>query len=415
MLTAVFVSMKAYAQNIELLYSSQPSVTPALAVNGQFDVGVRTIKAVNPTQLNTDDFISIADRSLTLEAWYPAIAKKDSELAVYRDQTRSGKQFALQGNAYRNATINHEEKYPLVVISHGYTGYRTMMFYLGEHLASHGYVVVGIDHTDSTNKDINFGNNPSAGFASTLFNRALDQQFVLNYFSSNKPLGTAIDTNLAGLIGYSMGGYGGLNTFGACFDFTDKKLARFGFNDSQIEHVKPLLNYCSAKRNNSDSRWQAGILYAPWGGELNIHTTDSLANITAPILFITGDQDDVSGFENGTKKLFQQSNNQDKFLMVYENARHNIAAHPTPTAAFTNDLDIGHYFEPSWNIETINRINKHINLAFLNCYLKAEKQDCEFLPESDNITQTKQVDNSFSKAWPGFANRWGTGVRFYRK
>jgi len=99
MLTAVFVSMKAYAQNIELLYSSQPSVTPALAVNGQFDVGVRTIKAVNPTQLNTDDFISIADRSLTLEAWYPAIAKKDSELAVYRDQTRSGKQFALQGNA----------------------------------------------------------------------------------------------------------------------------------------------------------------------------------------------------------------------------------------------------------------------------------------------------------------------------
>ena len=58
-----------------------------------------------------------------------------------------------------------------------------MMFYLGEHLASHGYVVVGIDHTDSTNADIQQESDRGPGIISTFYNRARDQQFILDYFS----------------------------------------------------------------------------------------------------------------------------------------------------------------------------------------------------------------------------------------
>ena len=58
------------------------------------------------------------------------------------------------------------------------------MFYLAEHLASHGYVVVGIDHKDSTNAEVFDDATRASGFISTLYNRARDQQFLLDYFSN---------------------------------------------------------------------------------------------------------------------------------------------------------------------------------------------------------------------------------------
>ena len=63
--------------------------------------------------------------------------------------------------------------YPLLIISHGYPGNRFLLSHLAENLASKGYVVASIDHTDSTYSD-------QAAFGSTLLNRPLDQLFVLN-------------------------------------------------------------------------------------------------------------------------------------------------------------------------------------------------------------------------------------------
>jgi predicted dienelactone hydrolase len=47
------------------------------------------------------------------------------------------------------------------------------MSHLGENLASKGFIVASIDHKDSTYDD-------QQAFASTLYNRAFDQLFVLN-------------------------------------------------------------------------------------------------------------------------------------------------------------------------------------------------------------------------------------------
>ena len=170
----------ATGNKAQQLYTSQPDVTPELGKRGTYAVGVSTIQATNPQQLSAKDYQSLEDRTLTLEVWYPAVTKKSDVQATYENVTRTHKTFLLQGNSVRDAKINQEHTYPLVVLSHGYTGYRTIMFYLGEHLASHGYVVVGIDHTDSTTGDVDFENAPFAGFPSTLINRARDQQFVLD-------------------------------------------------------------------------------------------------------------------------------------------------------------------------------------------------------------------------------------------
>ncbi len=404
----------------ELLYHSQAPVTPELAKRGGLQVGVSTLTATNPEQLSTSDFSSLLDRVLTLEVWYPAKKAENAKLTTYIDQTRSGKTFELQGQSYRDAeVIKTDREYPLVVLSHGYTGYRTMMFYLAEHLASHGYVVAALDHTDSTNAEVDFVNSPFSGFPSTLLNRARDQQFVLEYFAKlDTPLGKSIAVDQASVIGYSMGGYGAINTVGGCYNYSEALMLQFGFPEAVIPALLPVFNTCNAGQDQVDTHWKAMIAFAPWGGEQGVHSSESLKNISVPVLYVAGEFDDISGYESGVKKLFKQTgsvSSDHTYLMVYENARHNIAAHPAPKVAFDTELDIGHYFEPSWDSVTLNRINEHMSLAFLDCHVKKKMQACAYLPQRQDITQHKQSDGTMSAPWPGFQDRWGTGVKFYRK
>ena len=401
------------ADRAQELYSSQPDVTPELGKRGSYSVGVQTIKATNPKQLSATDYQSLEDRTLTLEVWYPAVIKETDIQATYENVTRTHKAFSIQGHSVRDAKTNPEKTYPLVVLSHGYTGYRTIMFYLGEHLASHGYVVVGIDHTDSTTGEVDFKNAPFAGFPSTLINRARDQQFVLDHFTSAKSdLAKVVNTDQASVIGYSMGGYGAVNTVGGCYNFNQQGLQAFGFPEPAAKALVPVFNICNAGQSKVDSRWKAMVAYAPWGQEQNLHKLDA---IQVPSLYVTGDLDDVSGYEQGVKKLFEQSAAKDSFMLVFENARHNIAPHPAPEVAYAADADLGHYYEPSWSSETLNRVNQHMTLAFLDCYVKQQASSCEYLPKRENSTQTKQADGKLSDPWPGFANRWGVGMKFLQK
>lgn len=400
----------------EQVFTQQTSVLPEFAISGDKHVGVKTIEVSNPNALNLTDFVSKTDRKLILEVWYPAVESANKEpLATYKAVTRLHKPFELVGLAHRNVKPHAEDKFPLVVISHGYTGYRSMMFYLGEHLASYGYIVIAIDHTDSTTGEIDLVNAPNAGFVSTLINRAKDQQFVLEA-AMNKDffLNDIIDKNNAAVIGYSMGGYGAINTVGGCYDAKAENLVRLGFPEQAASALLPVFNFCNAGRANPDKRWKAMIGFAPWGQEFNIHQPEALAKLSVPTLFVSGDEDDVSGFSQGVEKLFKQTSPADNYLLVFENARHNIAPHPAPSVAYETDEDLGHYFEPSWSAEQLTRINEHMSLVFLNCYVKQQESACDYLPKRVDAAQIKKADGTLTSPWPGFKSRWATGMRFYR-
>lgn len=416
--------LSCVALTAEKLYTDQPPVTPELAVSGSYDVGVSTVKINDPDRLNTANFITTTNRPLLLEIWYPInlpTQKLKPTRATYKNVTRLQKPFELQGEAYRDALIVSNGEFPVVLLSHGFTGYRTQMFYLGEHLASHGYIVIGIDHKDSTNSEVFDDATRASGFISTLYNRARDQQFVLNYFSASRPgnslnnLAKRMDTNNAAIIGHSMGGFGAINTVGGCYEFKSEQLKKIGV-PSVIASLLPLrLDSCFAGQDSLDPRWKAIQVYAPWGGEFNVHSVDAMAQISTPMFYVAGDQDNTSGFKNGVKKLYQQTGSKHKYLMVYENARHNIAGHPAPSASFNSDFELGHYVEPSWNIETINRINKHMTLAFLDCHVKSDVGRCGYLPSREDIQQYEGINGQYSDPWPGFKHLWGSGIRFYRQ
>jgi len=408
----------------EQLYTIQPPVTPELALAGPYNVGVKTITATDDERLNTDNFLTSTSRSLVLEVWYPAKLSEEylrQTKATYKDVTRLQQPFELQGEAYRNADAVNGIDFPLILLSHGFSGYRTQMFYLGEHLASHGYVVVGIDHTGSTNAEMTDEAKWASGGINAFYNRARDHQFVLNFLSKQDNSVFAsdskflVDTNNAAIVGYSMGGFGAINTVGGCYTFSATNLKQIGV-PSILASLLPLrLNSCFAGEEELDPRWKAVQVFSPWGGELDVHDAKSMKKITVPMFYVAGDQDNTSGFENGIKKLFKQTGSAFKYMMVYKNARHNIAGHPPPAIAFNTDFELGHYFEPSWKIETLNRVNKHMTLAFLDCHVKKDIDRCNYLPTRTSIEQYQGQSGEYSEPWPGFKNLWGSGINFYRE
>jgi predicted dienelactone hydrolase len=393
------------AQAAEQLYDKIPAdAAPVLSQPGTYAVGVRTSKIEIADSLQVSSGQPYT-RPLTLELWYPATPGKALP-AQYQNQTRSGKAFSIAGTAFRDAApATGTGALPVVVISHGYTGYRSLMFYLAEHLASHGYIVAGIDHTDSTNAEVDFAKAPFSGFFSTLYHRARDQQATLNYLMSAKsPLFAHTNPDKAGLIGYSMGGFGALSTLGACYQFQDAMVQQLtgASQPAQIAALRTQLNSCNAGQVKADPRWQAGILLAPWGGQYQLFDPKSLAKIQTPMLFIAGDQDDISGYQ-GIVQLFQHSGSPARFLLTYHGARHNIAAHPAPMAARDSEGDYGHYAEPAWDIHQINRLNQHFVLAMLDCQLKQKADACKLLP-------TGQSRSDEGKGWTGLPARYNTGM-----
>jgi predicted dienelactone hydrolase len=401
------------------VYHTMPTAAiPDLAEQGQYKVGVRTLTITNPHLINPLTQKE-TPRQLKLEIWYPANIQNESKKTIYSDVTRTLKPFSIKANAYRDVDVLHitNTKFPLVVLSHGYTGYRTLMHYLGEHLASNGYIVAAIDHTDSTNADIDYKKSPYAGFPSTLLNRSKDQQFTRDYLlKQNTFLSAVIDPQVAGLVGYSMGGYGAVKSAGGCYNFTDATTSQFtGVKDKEIISVlKTALNNCPTNNSQADKNptWQAIVAMAPWGEQYKLFNEASLHKITTPLLYVSGNLDDVA-FYPSIRELFQQTGGKNTFLLTYENARHNIAPHPAPQIAYANEFDLGHYNEPVWGNEQLNTNNKHFVLAMMNCYVKKQQSDCRYLnlpKHSAGFENGKEI-----APWVGFDKRYSLGMMWESK
>lgn len=308
---------------------------PELAKYGSLAVGVKVFNLVNQKQLDivkakAGEAIPSYDRPLAVEVWYPArpaAAKPgDGEYQVY---VRDGKtQVTVRGRAVRDAQPDAAAgPYPLLIVSHGYPGNRFLLSHLAENLASKGYVVASIDHSDSTYSD-------QAAFGSTLLNRSLDQLFVLNEMARlngvDATLKGMVNADTTGLIGYSMGGYGVVNTIGGGYS-----AASVGFTWGVPGGALAVRQAGNAQYVASmDKRIKAAVAFAPWGWNRGFWDAAGLAGIRTPVLYVAGSVDDVSGYAPGVRNIFEASVNAPRYLLTYENANHNAGA-PMPPPAET--------------------------------------------------------------------------------
>jgi len=382
-------------------------LAPDLAAYGQFNIGVRTIQATDrnrPDILNTKPNQPAAryDRTLTLEVWYPArLAADQTPGGDYRVITRDPAVTAtLHGKAVRDAAALPASAgaYPLVIISHGYPGNRFLLSHMAENLASKGYVVVAIDHKDSTYDD-------QKAFASTLYNRPFDQLFVLNEIArlgkagSGSFLAGVVDGDTAGIVGYSMGGYGVVNVVGGGYSKNSETLAVAPPNRLLAERGAANPEYQKAR----DPRIKAAIAIAPWGMATGFWDAEGLKGIRTPMLFVAGSVDDVAGYEKGTRAIYQDAINADRYLLTFVNANHNAAAPiPAPAETYTysetlQSFPFSHYADAVWDTTRMNNIVDHFATAFFDLNLKGDTAKQSFL----DVTGT---------TWKGFKPRTVVGL-----
>ena len=418
-------------------YSVPPADAPELAARGKYSVGVRTIDIEHSNQIDILHFDKNTgkapryDRPLKIEVWYPAIIPHDKqEQTTYEMPVPGGHGFAgspvfeIPDKALRDAPPVTGTRFPLVIVSHGYPGSRYFLTYLTANLASKGYVVAAIDHTDSVFDNVK-------GFESTLFNRSSDQLFTIDSLDrlAQQPdrfLHKLIDTTDVAIVGYSMGGYGALISAGAGLNQASPlmKFVPGGYlhdwtaDDSKFQAI-------------DRSRIKAIVAIAPWGEQPPYRAWDAqgLAAIHIPSLFIAGDRDDVADYVNGIKPAFELAVHSDRCMLVYENARHNTGGNPAPPGADRRFALIQSFDEPVWRKERINSINQHFITAFLDLYLKGDQSKASYLHvgpthsndgkwaappmQPDDGVYSTGTDQSGNTFWKGFQRRWSLGLEMF--
>lgn len=386
---------------------------PALAGYGDHPVGVRTLTLTDPDRL---DILASAEadvrgpRSLVAELWYPAAAGTEGGTAydtILRDGVTAT---VLHGRATRDAAPAEGGPWPLVIISHGYPGNRMLLSHLGETLASRGYAVAALDHTDSTYAD-------QAAFGSTLFNRPRDQAFALDALASDPELAGLVDADRVAVVGYSMGGYGALIFGGAG---VSEGATQLGFapprgllaqNRAGSEDHEALM----------DPRLRAVVAIGPWGMNAGFWDADGLAGLRVPTLIVAGDQDATSGYAP-MRAIFEGATGADRHLLTFLNAGHNAAAPiPAPAESWAMSERLGwapfaHYADPVWDTVRMNNILQHFAVAFLDTHLKdADRSPFLTLVEygRDGVWSVQDGNRTADHThWEGFERGGAVGLRF---
>lgn len=265
-----------------------PVVTPSEF--GNFAVGRSTFEAVDGGR---------ADRTLTLDVWYPVDPIDDAGPFSVYDLLFAGIESEV---ARADVPVSGAGPFPLVVFSHGSNGIRFQSFFLMETLASHGFIVVAPDHAGNTAADPIFGTTDP--FEVIVVNRPLDVSFVIDVMLERNedpldPFRNRIIPHQIGVTGHS---------FGA---FTALAMA------SGFATVPP------------DPRVR---VIAPISPAAALLDDDELRSIRVPTLVLGGTSDITTPIDPNSVRAFALPKARPRYRVDIEKAGHN---------SFTNICDIG--------------------------------------------------------------------------
>lgn len=238
---------------------------------GPWAIGVRTVRVTDASRSRTFD----------VDVWFPVDPMHvDGSPNRYELDSILGTLASIDSPARRNATPA-TGTWPLVLFSHGYGGIRFQSYFLTEHLASHGFVVVSPDHPGNTLTDFaQLGND--AATAQSAVDRPLDMLFALDRALANQ-LGVTIDPMRVSATGHSFGGW------------TSLEIAR---RDPRIRLAFPL---APGFRNGADSGF--------------------VATLARPLLLVGGSLDDTCEFPANQEAPYMLAQTP-KFLLEVMNAGH---------------------------------------------------------------------------------------------
>lgn len=158
----VFVSLVLLISPVFLFYIFSTQSMPE--VSGNFDIGTQIFELEDKNREEVFSEKRGVNRKIKYQIWYPSDSVTGFQKAKWITEGRLltrqlGKtMFApsfildhivdIDSNSYLNAPLSDELKsYPVIVISHGWKGFRELHTDYAEELASHGYIAISIDHS----------------------------------------------------------------------------------------------------------------------------------------------------------------------------------------------------------------------------------------------------------------------------
>lgn len=337
---------------------------------------------------------------MTLRVWYPANSAASGTPVTYQSalpgpDTAPAK-FSIAGLAIEGAA-RQPGRFPLAILAHGQSNTPEVLAWLGENLASKGYVVVAPA----------FGDPPITERASLIFSivrRPLDIEFVAAEVRRRARVHAApfenVDVDRVALIGYSMGGYGVITSAGA--KLADKQ------RDVVVPDVKAVVALAPASQVDHRALW------APQG----------LQGIPVPTLLIAGSQDHVVGYDPGVRSVFNDEINAPRYLLTFREAGHNIGMSGAPPQMRERLWDKDWFEDPVWRKDRLMAIEAHFITAFLDRYVKDDLTKASYIdglvPNSDDgawLSAPREYGAPSPGApattvWKGFQDRHAAGMTF---
>jgi dienelactone hydrolase len=120
---------------------------------GPFAVGTRIVHLVDQSRTEGGGQSPSGQRELMVQVWYPAGdvpggLKIKAKYQRRKEVTaRASYRSVLETRSYMDAPVNAGGPYPVILYNPGWMGERTEGTFQMEELASHGFVVIAIDHT----------------------------------------------------------------------------------------------------------------------------------------------------------------------------------------------------------------------------------------------------------------------------
>jgi len=370
---------------------AKPGVdAPELAALGRYPVGIAAIEVTQPGQadpLQGRDEPAVVDRHLPLSIWYPAAVPGPG--ATYRSalpgENGAGVSFTVPGIASPGARAA-VGRFPLVILAHGYSNTPETLSWLGENLASKGYVVIAPAFGDPS-----ITIRTAAAAAGPIARRPLDIAFVAAEAQRRARAGqgpfASADADRTVLIGYSMGGYGVLAAAGAPLDpglagATRGILAPYVAGgpkaaELKVAGLKAVVAIAPPRAVRGADLWAAGGMGA----------------IRTPTLFIVGSQDRTVGYDPGVRTLFAEETNAPRYLLTFREAGHSIALIGAPPEMRRSYWDKDWFEDSVWRKDRLMAIEAHFITAFLDRYVKGDMSKATYI---DGL-----VPNSNDGSWAG--------------
>ena len=241
------------------------------------------------------------DRPIVTEIWYPTkdIKHKDGP-------SQNQRMPFVEIKTIPNANIAND-KFPLLLVSHGTGGNRFSLTWFIEEMVQAGYIVVSVDH---------YGNNSFHKLPREFvkwWERAIDIQYVLTEILKDDLVGESIDRSKIGGVGFSLGGYTNIALAGGYVDRSSKEVQgselppEFPDTGEEINFETDSLivaSYLKYKDKVKDDRIKAFFVMAPAIG-FGFHSKAQVKDITAPIFMVAGKGDTNTPVKYNAEKYKQ--------------------------------------------------------------------------------------------------------------